>query len=143
MRAAIILSALSAAAAAVSHVHLALSSDPTRMFVQWTTSSALATENAATYGASPSSLTSVAQGNAWTFTDSTGRNYYFHKATMTGLTPGATVYYNVGGASGTSATTSFVATRTNYTDAPLTIAWIGDLGSCSQRISASPRVLRP
>jgi phosphodiesterase/alkaline phosphatase D-like protein len=48
---------------------------------------------------------------------------------MTGLTPGATVFYQIGSPDGVSATTSFNATRTDYSpEAPLRIAWFGDLG---------------
>lgn len=47
---------------------------------------------------------------------------------MTNLTPGATVFYTVGGPSNVSSTHSFVATRVNFASAPLRIAWIGDLG---------------
>ena len=130
MRIALIAASLSAAAAAlppISHVHLALSSDPTAMHVQWTTNDARASENVVSYGASAGALSNTANGASWSFTDG-GRTYNLHRATMTGLTPGATVFYAVGGPSGVSTTSQFVATRTNYTVDPLVIAWIGDLG---------------
>ena len=113
----------------INHVHLALSSDTSKMFVQWTTDAAAVAENTVMYGSSPSGLSQSAYGTAWSFTDSTGRIYFFHKATMTDLTPGTTVFYAVGGPSNFSSTRSFVATRTNISSAdPLRIAWIGDLG---------------
>ena len=53
----------------------------------------------------------------------------FNQATMTGLTPGATVFYRVGSADGWSSVASFTATRTNFSEqAPLRIGWFGDLG---------------
>ena len=109
-------------------VHLALSSDPTRMFVSWRTNSSSAPASVA-YGASPTALTQLATGQSWTFTDSTSREYYLHRATLTGLAPGARVFYRAGGAA--SAVSSFVATRAREqfsAAAPLRIAWLGDLG---------------
>ena len=109
-------------------VHLALSSDPTRMFVSWRTNSSSAPASVA-YGASPTALTQLATGQSWTFTDSTSREYYLHRATLTGLSPGARVYYRAGGAA--SEVSSFLATRSppQFSEAaPLRIAWLGDLG---------------
>lgn len=119
------------ASSTVSHVHLALSTDTSQMHVQWTSAAAVTTENSVQYGASASALNNAVVGTAWTFTDSTSRQYFFHRATMTGLTPGATVFYRVGGASGWSPTRSFIATRPASdisSSSPLVIAWIGDLG---------------
>ena len=120
-----------AAARAVSYNHLALSSDATAMHVQWTSAQGAVTgAPRVQWGATASGLTNSAAGVSWDWKDpSTGRPYTFNQATMTGLAPGATVYYSVGSADGMSAVTSFVATRTNFsTEAPLRIAWFGDLG---------------
>jgi len=125
---------LSAAAVAAAqddvsfNVHLALSSDPTQMFVSWRTNSSAAPATVA-FGSAPGALTNLASGASWTFTDTTSRAYYLHRATLTGLSPGARVFYRAGGAA--SAVSSFLATRSpsQFSDsAPLRIAWLGDLG---------------
>jgi len=120
-----------AAARAVSYAHLSLSSDPTRMHVQWTSAQgAVSGAPFVRWGASSGALTNSAAGASWDWKDpSTGRPYTFNQATMTGLTPGATVFYQVGSPDGVSETTSFNATRTDFSpEAPLRIAWSGDLG---------------
>lgn len=118
-----------AAVLEINHLHLALSSDPSRMYVQWTTSSSASSENTVSWGSSASKLSQTASGESWTFTDNDGREYFFHKATMRALAPGSTVYYTVGGPTNTSSVHSFVATRTDFSsEDPLKIAWIGDLG---------------
>lgn len=107
--------------------HLALSSDASKMHVSWRTNSSNSSLNVA-WGLSPTSLTQGASGLAWTFTDSTQRAYYLHRATLVGLTPGSRYFYRVGGA---GAVSSFLATRAREqfsTAAPLRIAWLGDLG---------------
>ena len=110
------------------NVHLALSSDPTRMFVSWR-SSASDSSAAVQWGSASGKLTESANASSWTFTDSsTGRAYFMHKATMTGLTPGAQVFYSAG-SSGVEH--SFTATRSpsQFSEsAPLRLAWFGDLG---------------
>lgn len=109
-------------------VHLALSSDPTQMFVSWRTNSSTASATVS-YGLSPGSLTQLATGSSWSFADSdTGREYYLHRAAMTGLVPGGRYYYQPANAGTVS---SFLATRSREqfnTSAPLRIAWLGDLG---------------
>jgi hypothetical protein len=112
------------------HLHLALSSDPSRMYIQWTTTGPQPAVVA--WGTSPASLPSTFTGNTWSFTDSQARTYYFANASMTGLSPGATYFYKVGdGASNWSPVKSFTATRSReqYTaENPLKVAWLGDLG---------------
>jgi hypothetical protein len=128
--------ALASASRPVSNVHLALSSDPTAMHVQWTSAQGDVLgsgDSTAQWGASPRALTQTAAGYNWSYTDpSTQRKYTFNAATMTGLTPGATVFYRVGSElDGWSAVNSFVATRAAAQfseEAPLKIAWFGDLG---------------
>lgn len=130
---AVLLSLAVATAAALSaddapfFVHLALSSDPTRMFVSWRTNSSTSPATVA-WGSTPGALTSTAPATSWLFTDG-GRPYYFYQATMTGLAPGSKVYYAPAQAGG--APRSFTATRSaaQFSEAaPLKIAWLGDLG---------------
>ena len=127
-RALLLLSALCAQAAQAAqayYVHLALSSDPTKMFVQWRTDDA-ASAATVSWGASPGSLAHSATGTAWAFTDG-GRTYNLRRATMSGLTPGALTFYTVGDS---AAVYNFSATRSEFAAPakPLTIAWFGDLG---------------
>lgn len=117
------------------YVTLGLSSDPTRMNVQWQTPTTGGVLGAGTstvqWGTSPRSLTSSSAGYNWTFTDSsTGRAYSLHAASMTGLAPGATYFYRVGDAlDGWSAVNNFRATRTDFSEAaPQVVAVIGDMG---------------
>lgn len=109
-----------------------MSSDPSRLFVQWTLTGAGADTQRAEYGATPSSLTSTAPARVWTWADaSTGRQYTSAVATLDGLTPGAAFYYRVGSADGWSAVTRSAATRApaGFSEAaPLRIGWLGDLG---------------
>jgi hypothetical protein len=124
------------ASPSVWHVHLALSSDPTQMHVQWTSVEAPASDAKAIvqFGLSAGGLTQSATGYSWTYLDAgQRRTYYFSQASMTGLSPGTTYYYRVGdGESTWSAVSSFTATRTAAQMAapqrPLTIAFLGDLG---------------
>jgi phosphodiesterase/alkaline phosphatase D-like protein len=128
--------ALAAASRPVSNVHLALSSDPTQMHVQWTSAQGDvlgAGDSTVQWGASPRALTSSAAGFNWTWVDSsTSRKYTANEATMAGLAPGSTYFFRVGSSlDGWSAVNSFVATRTAAQitpEAPLRIAWFGDLG---------------
>jgi hypothetical protein len=124
--------ALASAARSVSAVHLGLSSDPSRLFVQWTLTGAGADTQRAEFGASPGSLTSTAAARVWTWADaSTGRQYTSAVATLDGLTPGAPFYYRVGSADGWSAVTRSAATRAPAdfsAAAPLRVGWLGDLG---------------
>jgi hypothetical protein len=117
---------LSAALASDSYyVHLALSSDPTKAYVQWRTDD-VASPALVHYGATPGALTSSSNGTSWTFTDS--RTYNLRMATLSGLTPGAKVYYSVGD---NATVLSFTATRARAQfseEAPLKIAFFGDLG---------------
>ena len=130
------LAALAAASRPVSNVHLALSSDATRMHVQWTSAQGDvlgAGDSTVQWGASPRALTSSAAGFNWTWVDSsTQRKYTANEATMTGLAPGATYFYRVGSVlDGWSGVNSFEATRTAAQiseAAPLRIGWFGDLG---------------
>ena len=127
---------LASASRPVSNVHLALSSDPTRMFVQWTSAQGDvlgAGDSTVQWGASPRALTSSAAGSNFSYVDpSSSRKYTFNSATLTGLAPGATYFYRVGSElDGWSAVNNFVATRTAAQispEAPLRIAWFGDLG---------------
>ena len=125
------LAALRTTSAAVSAVHLGLSSDPTRLFVQWTYTAAGAAQSA-TYGETPSNLNMTAAGSSWSWSDSnTGRTYHHAIATMTGLMPGAVFYYRVGGGGDASPVLRAQATRAAAqfsTAAPLVIGWLGDLG---------------
>jgi hypothetical protein len=108
------------------YAHLALSSDPTQMHVQWRTDDS-ASLPVVQYGTLPSSLSQSSNGTAWSFTDG-GRTYYLRRATMTGLTPGALTYYTVGAS---AEVLNFTATRTPAQISegkPLRIAWFGDLG---------------
>ena len=115
------------------HIHLALSSDPTKMFVSWRTNSS-ASPTAIRWGASAGALTQSSAATYWLYTDSapsgstTGpRDYHFYRGTLSGLAPGARVFYTVGA----SAVASFVATRSREqfnASAPLRIAVLGDLG---------------
>lgn len=117
------------------HVHLALSSDPTRMFVSWRTNVSTSSLQVA-YGTT-SALSQTTTGTQWSFNDTapsgstTGpRMYYFHKATMNGLAPGQKYFYQVGGENG-SAVLSFIATRSRdqfSEDNPLIVAFLGDMG---------------
>ena len=122
---------LRTAAAAVSAVHLGLSSYATQLFVQWTLSGAPSNARVE-YGASAGALTSTATGTAWSWTDSSsGRVYHHAMATLTGLTPGARFYYKAGDDAAFSAVTAATATRAPAQfsqDAPLRIGWLGDLG---------------
>jgi hypothetical protein len=132
MRAAVLLlAAAGTVLAAPQYLHLSLGATPSEMNVQWRLPAAGGTPTVQ-WGPSPSSLTSSAPaGQAWTFADSsTGRKYAFALATMTALTPGATVYYRVSDNTGAwSAVSSFVATRTDFSPAhPLVIGWLGDMG---------------
>ena len=124
--------ALASAARAVSAVHLGMSSDPSRLFVQWTLTGAGSDTQRAEFGATPGSLTSTAPARVWTWSDaSTGRQYTSAAATLDGLTPGAAFYYRVGSADGWSAVTRSAATRApaGFSEAaPLRIGWLGDLG---------------
>ncbi len=120
-----------AASAAPAHVHLALSSDTTRMFVQWASDS-LPAAPVVQWGPTPA-LGRSAAGGAWSWADSSTRTVRFESnATMTGLTPGQQVFYRVGdAATGFSPVKSFNATRSRAqfsTAAPQVVAWIGDLG---------------
>ena len=139
MRSAIVLAlgaSLAAASRPVSNVHLALSSDPTRMFVQWTSAQGDVLgsgDSTVEWGVSPRVLTSQAAGYNFSYVDpSSSRKYSFNSATITGLAPGATYFYRVGSVlDGWSSVSSFVATRTAAQitpEAPLCIAWFGDLG---------------
>lgn len=125
------LAALRTTSAAVSAVHLGLSSDPTKLFVQWTFTSAAAAQSA-TYGVTSSNLNMSAAGSSWSWSDSnSGRTYHHAIATMTGLTPGAVFYYRVGGGGDASPVMRAQATRAAAqfsTAAPLVIGWLGDLG---------------
>jgi len=128
--------ALAAASRPVSFVHLALSSDPTQMHVQWQSAQGDVLgsgDSTAQWGPSPRALASAASGYNWTWTDSsTGTKRTSNAATMTGLSPGATYFYRVGSElDGWSAVSSFVATRSAAQitpENPLKIAWFGDLG---------------
>lgn len=129
------LASLGLAARAVSKVHLALSSDPSRMFVQWM--SAQGPVNGGTpqvqWGTSSGALTNTAAASNWTWIDAASQTARTNNiATLTGLVPAAVYYYRVGDpVDGWSAVLRFVATRSaaNISTAkPLTIAWIGDLG---------------
>ena len=132
---AVTVASVALAARAVSKVHLALSSDPTRMFVQW--QSAQGPVNGGNpqvqWGSSSAALTHSAPASNWTWADAASKSARTsNMATMTGLVPGTAVFYRVGDpVDGWSAVLRFVATRSaaNITaGAPLTIAWIGDLG---------------
>ena len=122
------------AARPVSKVHLALSSDPTRMFVSWMAAQGPASGGVAQviWGTSRDALTSSAPATNVTWSDATSKsNRSLFSATMTGLTPGSTVYYQVGDAiDGVSDVLSFMATRSaaQLAAVPLKMAWIGDLG---------------
>ena len=115
-------------------MHLGLSSDPSRLHVQWTVAQgAGAAAQGVQWGAAPGALTSsVAADRVWDWSDpSTGRVYTHATATLTALTPGATVYYRVGSADGWSAVSRTAATRAPAdfsAAAPLRVAWLGDLG---------------
>jgi len=126
-------------------VHLAPSSDATRMHVQWATGlfpwpasqgdslgSGISTVQ---YGASPRALTMAAAGANWTWTDAlspTNRTYTHHLATMTGLAPGQVYFYRVGvPLDGWSAIYTFRATRLAADvspDTPMRILFFGDMG---------------
>lgn len=121
------------------YVTLGLSSDATRMNVQWQTptTGGVLGDGASTvmWGTTPRALEtwSSANGYNWTFTDSSsGRQYSMHAASMTGLTPGAAYFYRVGNAlDGWSAVNNFVATRTTAQfspAAPQVVGVIGDMG---------------
>jgi len=113
------------------HLHLALSSDPSKMYVQWTSTAELPS-SVVVWGPSPSSLSDSFTGNGWKFIDSQSRTYFFNNASMSKLTPGETYYYKVGdGSSLWSDVYSFTATRSREqftNENPLKIAWLGDLG---------------
>ena len=126
-------------------VHLAPSSDATRMHVQWSTGifpwpasqgdvlgSGISTVQ---YGSSPRALTAQATGANWSWTDAlspTNRTYTHHLATMTGLEPGAVYFFRVGvPLDGWSAISSFRATRAAADvspAAPLRLLLFGDMG---------------
>ena len=120
----------------VSNVHLALSSDPTRMHVQWTSAPGDVLGNGSStlqWGVGPRALTSSAAGRNFSYTSpDTKRVYTFNGGTMTGLQPGGAYFYRVGDPlDGWSAVSSFVATRSAAqftTGAPLVIGWLGDMG---------------
>jgi phosphodiesterase/alkaline phosphatase D-like protein len=124
--------ALASAARSVSAVHLGVSSDPSRLFVQWTLTGAGSDTQRAEYGATPGALTSTAPARVWTWADaSTGRQYTSAVAELDALTPGAAFYYRVGSADGWSAVTRSAATRAPAdfsAAAPLRVGWLGDLG---------------
>jgi acid phosphatase type 7 len=130
--------ALSSASRPVSNVHLALSSDVTKMHVQWTSAPGdILGNNTATvqWGVSPRSLQNQVFGYQFNFTDvqkNISRTYYLNAATMTGLTPGAQYFYRVGDdLDGWSSVFNFVATRSAdmiTPENPLRIAFFGDLG---------------
>ncbi len=117
------------------NIHLALSTDPTRIFVSWRTNTSTSSLQVS-YGLT-TALEQSTMGNQWSFNDTapsgstTGtKMYYFKKATMTGLQPGQRYYYQVGGENG-SAILSFVATRSREqfsSESPLKVAFLGDLG---------------
>jgi acid phosphatase type 7 len=127
----LLLPALSLASRVISNVHLALLSDATQMNVQWVTGPGEILGNGTStvqWGPSPRSLPFSTLGYNWTYTFS-GRNYYFNAGVMTGLTPGQTYFYRVGDPiDGWSSVFSFQATRTDFSEAPLRMAWLGDLG---------------
>ena len=117
---------LAQAAQDAYYTHLALSSDPTVMYVQWRTDVA-ASAATVRWGAAPGALTQTSTGTAWAFTDG-GRTYNLRRATMSGLAPGELVYYSVGAS---AAVGNFTATRAPAQiteERPLKIAWFGDLG---------------
>jgi hypothetical protein len=99
--------------------------------VQWRTAQGASGGGEVQFGAAPGALTSTARGGSWAWKDvNTGTMRTESNATLTGLTPGAIVYYRVGSAAdGFSAVASFVATRAAFSPAaPQRVAWIGDLG---------------
>jgi len=116
------------------HLHLALSSDASQMHIQWTSVAQPAAGSAAEvqYGLTPAGLTQSATGSSWSYLDAgQRRTYFFSQATMTALTPGALYFYRVGDGTSFSDTRNFTATRTAAqmtADAPLRIAFLGDLG---------------
>jgi acid phosphatase type 7 len=128
----LLLPALSLASRVISNVHLALLSDATQMNVQWVTGPGEILGNGTStvqWGPSPrSSLPFSTLGYNWTYSFS-GRNYTFNAGVMTGLTPGQTYFYRVGDPiDGWSSVFSFQATRTDFSEAPLRMAWFGDMG---------------
>jgi hypothetical protein len=131
MRALLCAAAASTVVAAPQYLHLSLGATPAEMNVQWRLPGA-GGKPTVQWGPSPSSLiNSAPAGQTWSFADSsTGRSYAFALATMTGLTPGSTVYYRASDNTGAwSPVASFNATRASFSAAdPLVIAWLGDMG---------------
>ena len=118
------------------NIHLAISSDPTKLFVSWRTNVSTSSLQVS-YGIT-TALKQSAIGSQWSFNDTapsgsttgTSKMYYFKKATMTGLQPGQRYFYQVGGENG-SAILSFVATRSREqfsSESPLKVAFLGDMG---------------
>ena len=128
-----------------SFVHLAPSSDPTRMHVQWSTGlfpwpasqgdSLGSGVSTVQFGLAPRALDMTATGANWSWVDAlspTNRTYTHHLATMEGLTPGAEYFFRVGvPLDGWSAVSSFRASRASSDispSAPMRLLLFGDLG---------------
>ena len=136
---------LAAASRPPSFMHLAPSSDPTRMHVQWSVGlfpwpasqgDALGSGvSTVQYGLSPRALDMTATGANWSWVDAlspTNRTYTHHLATMQGLTPGSVYFFRVGvPLDGWSAVSSFRASRVAADvspEAPMRLLLFGDMG---------------
>ena len=117
---------------------LALGADPASVTVSWLTAGADATTVKFGVGA----LTETATGTSSTYNTLGYTSGAIHVATLSGLTPGATYSYSVGGpAAGMSAVMSFTAPRGVGAVYPFKLAAIGDLGQTANSNSTIFHVL--
>jgi hypothetical protein len=145
------LAALSASAAGpcvVDQVRLALAAEPSSMTVVWATgntSTPAGYVGVVAYGAAPGALTSTsAPGDSRNYTIDKQGSPFLHMAALTGLTPGARVYYQIVTAPGSpacapSAVLNFTATPA-VGDArafPIRVASYGDMGISHSKNTAA------
>lgn len=107
-------------------VHVSFVADPrTTATVSWFTDSLVDPGSVVEFGATPALGRSAAGASHQAF----GVAALVHEATLTGLDPGSTVHYRVGGASGWSETRAF---RTAPDGASFRLVAIGDVGQRAQ-----------
>ena len=130
-----------AAPCSVEQVFINYAESPSQMRVSWAT--ACAASAAVSYGPSPTSLTSHTTGPAPArYTAPFYTSPYIYHVTLSGLTPGALVYYQVGDAtSGRSPILNFTAHPGVGPTIAHTFAVVGDPGQTANSASTFQHVL--
>ena len=124
---------------APSQLFINYADSPDQMRVSWAT--ACQATAAVAFGASPGSLTTVTGPAPSQYKAPSYTSPYLYHVTLTGLTPGAQYYYQVGDAtSGKSALLSFKAHPGVGADIPTTVAVIGDPGQTDNSASTYAHV---